>query len=147
MEIAHEITLLAKCSGRRQSCSACRPLPNASACASPASSPASSLASSLEHRGNVVLVYFFVGRDMGIDYIMQSAPHGIASFSATMVFVLAYCAGSSWFARYSPLAGSLLGIAAFTAVAGMLSVIAFTLATATTLTPSELQSGWVKASR
>jgi uncharacterized membrane protein (GlpM family) len=83
---------------------------------------------------NVVLVYFFVGRDMGIDHVTQSTPHGIASFSATIAFVLAYYLGSSCFTRYSAVAGSLIGVAAFTAVAGILSAIPFTLATATTLT-------------
>jgi uncharacterized membrane protein (GlpM family) len=75
---------------------------------------------------NVVLGYFFVGRDMGIDHVTQSAPHGIASFSATIAFVLAYYLGSSWFTRYSAVTGCLIGVAAFTAVAGMLCVIAFT---------------------
>jgi uncharacterized membrane protein (GlpM family) len=83
---------------------------------------------------NVVLVYFFVGRDMGIDHVTQSVPHGIASFSATIAFVLAYHLGSSCFRRCSAVAGALIGVAVFAAVAGILSAIPFTLATATTLT-------------
>jgi hypothetical protein len=83
---------------------------------------------------NVVLVYFFVGRDMGIDHVTQSAPHGIASFSATIAFALAYYWASSCFTRCSAAAASLIGVAAFIAVAAILSLIPFTLATATSLT-------------
>jgi hypothetical protein len=83
---------------------------------------------------NVVLVYFFVGRDMGISHVTQSAPHAIASFSATVAFALAYYMASSKFDRYSAVAGSVFGIAAFIAVAVMLSMIPFTLVSATILT-------------
>jgi hypothetical protein len=83
---------------------------------------------------NVVLVYFFVGRDMGIDRVTQSAPHGIAAFTATMTFALGYYLGSSSFTRYSAVAGSLIGLAAFVTVAAVLSTISFSLASATTLT-------------
>jgi uncharacterized membrane protein (GlpM family) len=83
---------------------------------------------------NVVLVYFFVGRDLGVDHVTQSAPHGIASFSATIAFALAYYLGSSSFPRYSAVAGSLIGIAAFIVAAVVLSMIPFTLASATILT-------------
>jgi uncharacterized membrane protein (GlpM family) len=83
---------------------------------------------------NVVLVYFFVGRDMGIDHVTQSTPHAIASFSATIAFALAYYWGSSYFPRYSAVAGALIGVAAFTVAAGILSTIPFTLTSATTLT-------------
>jgi hypothetical protein len=82
----------------------------------------------------VVLVYFFVGQDMGIDHVTQSAPHGIASFTATIFFALAYYLGSSSFVRYSAVAGSLIGLAAFIVVAVALSMISFTLAGATALT-------------
>jgi len=83
---------------------------------------------------NAVLVYFFVGRDMGIEHVTESAPHGIASFSATIAFVLGYYLSSSWFSRYSAIAGSVLGATAFVGLAGILSVIPFTLAGATILT-------------
>jgi uncharacterized membrane protein (GlpM family) len=82
---------------------------------------------------NVVLVYFFVGRDLGVDHVTQSTPHGIASFSATVAFALAYYQGSSCFVRYSAVAGSLSGLAAFVIVAVVLSMIPFTLASATIL--------------
>jgi hypothetical protein len=87
---------------------------------------------------NLVLVYFFVGRDMGIDYVTQSAPHGIASFSATIAFALAYYLGSSRFARCSAAAGALIGLAAFIIVAAVLSLIAFTLVSASALTLSTI---------
>jgi len=83
---------------------------------------------------NLALVYFFVGRDMGIDHVAQSAPHAIASFSATIAFALAYYLGSSRFPRYSAVAGSLIGLVALITVAVMLSTIPFTLASATALT-------------
>jgi uncharacterized membrane protein (GlpM family) len=83
---------------------------------------------------NVVLVYFFVGRDMGIDHVTQSTPHAIASFSATIAFALAYYLGSAAFDRYSAVAGALLGVAAFATVASVLSIIPFTLLTGTILT-------------
>jgi hypothetical protein len=87
---------------------------------------------------NLVLVYFFVGRDMGIDYVAQSAPHGIASFSATIAFALAYYLGSSRFPRYSAAAGALIGLATFIIVAVVLSLIAFTFVGASTLTLSTI---------
>lgn len=83
---------------------------------------------------NAVLVYFFVARDMGIAHVVESAPHGAASFSATVAFVLAYYLGSSSLARLSIVAGPLVGIATFAAVAAVLSRIPFTLATGALLT-------------
>ena len=44
---------------------------------------------------NAVLVYFFVGRDMGIPFAVESVPHGVASFTATIAFVLAYYAAGA----------------------------------------------------
>jgi uncharacterized membrane protein (GlpM family) len=83
---------------------------------------------------NVVLVYFFVGRDMGIHYITQSAPHAIASFSATIAFALGYYLGSSRFVRHPAFAGTLIGVVGFIIVALVLSVVPFTLPSATALT-------------
>lgn len=83
---------------------------------------------------NVVLVYFFVGHDMGIDHVTQSAPHGIASFSATIAFAIAYYLGSSRFVRWSAAAGALTGLATFIMAALVLSMIPFTLGSATVLT-------------
>lgn len=37
-----------------------------------------------------VLVYFFVGRDMGTAYVVDSTAYGIASFTATIAFMVAY---------------------------------------------------------
>jgi hypothetical protein len=83
---------------------------------------------------NVVLVYFFVGRDMGIHHVTQSAPHAVASFSATIAFALAYYWGSATFTRHSAFASALIGLAAFIIVAVVISVVPFTLASATALT-------------
>lgn len=82
----------------------------------------------------IVIVYFFVGRDMGVDHVTQSAPHGIASFSATIAFALAYYLASSRFVSHSAVAGALIGFIAFIVVALVLSLIPFTLATATAWT-------------
>jgi hypothetical protein len=93
---------------------------------------------------NLALVYFFVGRDMGIDHVTQSAPHAIASFSATIAFALAYYLGSSRFPRYSAVAGSLIGLAVFITVAVVLSMIPFSLASATGLTLCTIGgAGWL----
>jgi hypothetical protein len=83
---------------------------------------------------NAMLVYFFVARDMGIPFVVESAPHGAASFSATVAFVLAYYAGSSLVPRYSIVTGPLAGVATFVAVAAILAEIPFTLATGAILT-------------
>lgn len=83
---------------------------------------------------NTVLLYFFVGRDLGVDHVTASVPYGIASFTAAIAFVLAYYLGSSRAARYSVLAGTLSGLAAFTVVSLALSAVSFTIVGATVLT-------------
>ena len=68
----------------------------------------------------------------------------IASFSATIAFALAYYLGSSRFPRYSALAGSLIGLAVFITVAVVLSMIPFSLASATALTLCTIGgAGWL----
>jgi uncharacterized membrane protein (GlpM family) len=83
---------------------------------------------------NAVLVYFFVGRDMGIPFAVESVPHGVASFTATIAFVLAYYAAASRAARRTALWGTAAGLAAFWLVAIALSVIPFTFAPAALVT-------------
>jgi uncharacterized membrane protein (GlpM family) len=85
---------------------------------------------------SAVLFFFFVGRDMGVPFIVQSIPHAIAAFSGTVVFVLAYYWASSKFTTYSVLAGTVAAITAFLVVAGAQMAIPVTLFTATTLTMS-----------
>ena len=81
-----------------------------------------------------VLVYFFVGRDMGVDYVVASVPHSIAAFTGTLCFVLTYYWTSARLQRFSAPAGLGLAILAFLGVAAMLSTVAFTLLGAATLT-------------
>jgi hypothetical protein len=83
---------------------------------------------------NAVLVYFFVGHDMGIPFAVASAPHGISSFTATIAFVLAYHAAAARTARHTALWGTLAGLAAFWVVAVALAAIPFTFASATLVT-------------
>jgi len=74
---------------------------------------------------NAVLVYFFVGRDMGIPFAVASVPHGVASFTATIAFVLAYYGAASRAVHRTALWGTLGGMAAFWTVAWALSVVPF----------------------
>lgn len=83
---------------------------------------------------NAVIVYFFIGWDMGIPFVVESVPHGIAAFTATIGFVLAYHAASSRMTRWSVIGGPLAGLAVFLAIALVLVRIPFTLAGAAALT-------------
>ena len=83
---------------------------------------------------SAVLVYFFVGRDVGVGYIVDSVPHGIASFSGTLAFVLIYYWVSSRLTRFPGVGGAAAAIAGYLAIAWVLVAIPFTLASATTLT-------------
>jgi len=71
---------------------------------------------------------------MAIPFVTKSAPHGVAAFTATIGFVLAYYGASLWFARHSALWSSLIAVTVFIAVAGALSTIPFTLVSATAMT-------------
>jgi len=61
-------------------------------------------------------------------------PHGIASFSGTLVFVLVYYWTSSRLARFPALGGAMAAIAAYLGIASVLATIPFTLASGTALT-------------
>jgi uncharacterized membrane protein (GlpM family) len=80
------------------------------------------------------LVYFFVGRDMGVDYVVASVPHGIAAFTATLAFVLAYYGTSRRLTRFAAAGSTLVAVAVFAVVAGVLVAIPFTLAGAGAVT-------------
>lgn len=93
---------------------------------------------------SAVLVYFFVGRDMGVPYIVDSVPHGIASFSGTLVFVLIYYWTSSRMTRFPALGAAAAAIAGYLGIAWVLVAIPFTLASATVLTVFVIVlSGWL----
>jgi hypothetical protein len=81
-----------------------------------------------------VLVYFFVGLDLGADYVVASAPHGIAAFSATIAFMLAYQQVSSRVRRFSMAASTLAGTATFFTVAAGLAALELTLPVAVVAT-------------
>lgn len=83
---------------------------------------------------SAVLLYFFVGRDMGTAYVVESVPHGIAAFSATLAFVLAYYKASSRLTRFVPFGSALFAVMVFLVVASGLAAIPFTLTTATLTT-------------
>lgn len=83
---------------------------------------------------SAVIVYFFVGRDIGTAYVVDSVPHGIAAFTATLAFVLAYYKSSGWFSRYAPLGSAVVAVTVFLIVAFALVAIPFTLTSATLTT-------------
>ncbi len=83
---------------------------------------------------NAVLVYYFVASDMGTAYIIESVPHGIASFTATLAFILTYYLASTRISRFAVLTSSLIGIAVYAGAAAGLVLISFTLFSAVTLT-------------
>lgn len=83
---------------------------------------------------NTVLVYFFVGLDMGVDRVVASTPHAIASFSATLGFVVAYYLASLGVNRWPAVAGVSAGTATFFAIATGLSTVELSLYEATALT-------------
>ena len=83
---------------------------------------------------NAVLVYFFVGRDMGIPFAVASVPHGISSFTATVAFVLAYYGAAARASRATAPWGCAAGLAAFWLVAWALSAVPFTFVPAALLT-------------
>ncbi len=91
-----------------------------------------------------VLVYFFVGRDLGIDYVVDSVPYSIAAFTGTLSFVLTYYWTSSRLQRYSALGGLGAAVIVFLAVAAVLAAIPFNLVGATALTVSAIAlSAWL----
>ena len=83
---------------------------------------------------NAVLIYFFVGRDMGTAYVVESVPYAIAAFTATLAFVIGYYWSSLWFTRHTAMASSVIGVAAFVVFAWVLDGVLFTLASAFLLT-------------
>ncbi len=81
-----------------------------------------------------VLVYFFTGHERGASYIVASVPHGLASFTGTLVFVMVYVyAGRRWLSLGTT-ASLGLGVLAFFAVSIVLVMIPFTLLTGAVLT-------------
>ncbi len=87
---------------------------------------------------NAVLVYLFVGYDMGTAYVVESVPHGIASFTATLLFVLAYYWVSSRIKRLAVLGSALIGVAVYVVIAAVLVTISFGMLGALVLTVSAI---------
>lgn len=83
---------------------------------------------------SAVIVYFFVGHDMGIEFAVASVPHGVAAFTATLAYVLAYYFASRKLTRFAVAGSTLFGVAAFFIVAFILAAIPFTLIGATSVT-------------
>jgi len=87
---------------------------------------------------NTVIVFFFVGHDMGTDYVVQSIPYGIASLTATLAFLFAYYRASLLLTRYAVLGSCVIASAAFIAIALLLVSIPFTLLGAAALSLSAI---------
>lgn len=83
---------------------------------------------------SAVIVYFFVGLDMGIEFAVASVPHGIAAFVATLSYLLAYYVASRRLTRFAALGSTLFGVVVFFIVAFVLAAIPFSLLGATGLT-------------
>jgi hypothetical protein len=83
-----------------------------------------------------VLVYFFLGRDLGPAYVVESTPYGIAAFTATIAFVLAYQQVSARVDRASIPASAITASVVFFVVAWGLAQVPITLPIATVLTLS-----------
>jgi len=83
---------------------------------------------------SAVIVYFFIGLDMGVDFAVASVPHGVAAFVATLAYVLTYYVASRRLKRHAAIGSTLLGIIVFFTVAFPISMIPFTLLTATATT-------------
>ena len=79
---------------------------------------------------NAVLVYLFVGHEKGVDYVVSSVPHGVAAFTATLAFVLTYYWVSSWLRIGTAVGSAAIGMLAFIAVAALLAILPFNLASA-----------------
>ena len=85
-----------------------------------------------------VLVYFFVGRDLGTEYVVESIPHSISSFTGTIIFVLTYYWVSARLERFSVWGGLGLGVVVYFLVAALLHEIPFTMTSATVLSLSAI---------
>lgn len=83
-----------------------------------------------------LLVYFFVGHDLGPEYVVRSTPYGVAAFSGTIAFVIAYQQISARVRRGAIAASAIGASVVFFLVAWMLAQAPFTLPTATVLTVS-----------
>ncbi|NQV83275.1 MAG: hypothetical protein HQ494_05590 [Rhodospirillales bacterium] len=82
----------------------------------------------------VVMVFFFLGHEIGTDTIIASIPHAIAGLTGTLVFVYAYYRTSLWPFRFGILISPIVSVAAFFGVALVLSRISFTHASALVFT-------------
>ncbi|MEM0990635.1 MAG: hypothetical protein AAGK00_17335 [Pseudomonadota bacterium] len=77
---------------------------------------------------NIVLVYVFVGIERGTDHIVQSTPHSMAAFTATLAFVLGYFWAASRIVFLASISSALVGLTAFFAVAALLAQFEFSIA-------------------
>ena len=81
-----------------------------------------------------VMVYFFLGLEVGPEPVIASIPHAVAGLTGTLVFVFAYWRASLWPFRFGIFYSPAVGVAAFLAVVLVLSRIPFTHGAALALT-------------
>lgn len=74
-----------------------------------------------------VLVLFFVGMELGPEFATTSALYAIPSITATITFALGYYFSTRINSRYSPLFGTIIGLACYFAVASGLNTFSFDL--------------------
>ena len=79
-------------------------------------------------------VYFFTGHERGAEYIVASVPHGLASFSGTLLFVVVFILSGRRWPSLGPYGSLGLATVAFFVVALVLVSIPFNLWTGAGLT-------------
>ncbi|MEM7743626.1 MAG: hypothetical protein AAF409_07935 [Pseudomonadota bacterium] len=96
---------------------------------------------------SILLIYVFVGIELGTAHIVESIPHSIAAFTATLAFVLGYYWASVRLRAFASVGSAAVGLAAYLAVAAVLVQFDFSLAGALVLTVATLLMGSWKLRR
>lgn len=96
---------------------------------------------------NITLIYVFVGIDLGAGHIVESIPHSIAAFTATLAFVLGYYWASLRLRAFASVGSAAVGLAAYLAVAVVLAHVDFSLLASLALTVFALLLGAWKMRR
>ena len=81
-----------------------------------------------------VLVFLFVGLDLGTNHVLAGMPHAVSAFTGTCAFVVVYCLVAPRLQRGSVAGATLVSVAAFFAVSVLLSAVNFSILTALPLT-------------
>lgn len=80
-----------------------------------------------------VLVLFFVGIQLGPEFAAETALYAVPSIVGTISFAVGYYFASHSKSRLAPIYSTIIGLACYFFVAGILSMVRFNLVTAATL--------------